>query len=77
MAFIPEPPLLSVAVSPTVTGIVRYHPVEHVVLLQEMAVVGATVSIWMTWDLAASALPALSTEKNLMVLVADTVKGPA
>jgi hypothetical protein len=53
-----------------------YQPVEHVVLLQAMVVAGATVSIWMIWLLAASALPALSTEKNLTVLVLETVNDP-
>ena len=70
----PEPPLPSVAANVTVIGDVLYQPVEHVALLQEMVVVGATVSTLMVWDFTASALPALSTEKNLTVVVADTWK---
>ena len=59
----------------TVTGELVYQPAEHAVLLQATVVVGATVSNEMVWELTASAFPALSTEKNLTVVVADTVKG--
>ena len=54
----------------------RYHPVEHVALLQVMVVVGAAVSKRIACDLAASLLPAVSTEKNLTVRVDVTLNAP-
>ena len=41
-----------------------------------MLVVGPTVSIWIGWALTDSALPAVSTEKNLTALVLVTVNAP-
>ena len=70
----PEPPV-SVGLSATVTGVVRYQPVEQADPLQEMVVAGFSVSIWISWDFTASALPALSVAKNFTVAVADTVNG--
>ncbi len=37
---------------------------------------GGAASILIDWDLTAPLFPATSTEKNLIVAVADTVKGP-
>jgi hypothetical protein len=50
--------------------------VEHAEPLQDAVVVGGEVSTWICWDFAPSVLPALSTEKNLTVVVLATVNGP-
>ena len=62
----------SVAESATVTAL--YDP-SQAALLQLIVVVGAAVSIWIGCDLTASALPALSTEKNFTAEVLVTVNG--
>jgi hypothetical protein len=72
----PEPPV-SVAERVTLTGVVLYQPVVHAAPLHRIVVVGAAVSTWTAWDLTASVLPVLSTEKNLTVLVLETWNGPA
>ncbi len=75
MARTPEPPLSSLADSITVTSPLKT-PLEHAAPLQEMLVAGPTVSIWIGWALTDSTLPALSTEKNLTVLLLDIVNAP-
>src|SRR6267154_5591419 len=59
----------------TVTGVVRYQPVEHAAPLHEIAVTGAVLSICTAWDLTASALPALCVAKNFTVAVLLIAKG--
>jgi hypothetical protein len=68
----PDPPV-SAAGSETET-IDGYQPV-HAPPLQRMAVVGAVGSTWISCAPTASALPALSQERNRTVVVAFTAKG--
>src|SRR6266700_6265287 len=70
----PDPVPRSVAPAVTVTL------VPCVTLVPEagevIETVGAAASIWITCDLTASLLPAVSTEKYLTVVVRATVNGP-
>ena len=52
-----------------------YQPLEQAAALQTIDDVGAVVSIWISCDLVASTLPALSQARNLTVVVAETVNG--
>jgi hypothetical protein len=66
---------VSVAVSATET-VAAYQPVEQALPLHVAVVAGGVPSTCTSCDFAPSALPRLSTEKNLTVAVPGSENGP-